>query len=244
MLPEPLEEDAPPLGVRAGRHVEVEVRPVEPRLDVVARRDPERLAHVRGDLRRRGRGEGEHPPDAELGHEARDLEVVGAKVVPPLGDAVRFVDREERDLEPTETVQEALVGEAFGRDVEDLELARREAVLDLAHLVRGEAAVEPGRGDALPLQGVHLVLHESYERGDDDGDPREEERRKLIAEALAAAGREHGEDRAPGEEPLDHGLLPVPELAESEDLAELFRRPLHGSPERHPNMTLRHLLLP
>ena len=48
--------------------------------------------------------------------------VVGPEVVPPLRDAVRLVDRDERGLSPREHLGEARHLEPLGRDEEEVEL--------------------------------------------------------------------------------------------------------------------------
>src|SRR5690606_23123846 len=92
--------------------------------------DGEGAADVLGDLGRGGGGEPEHAADGELAGEAGELEVVGAKVVSPFGDAVRLVDDEQVDLERLETGEKTFVGETLGRDVEEFERAGAQRVLD------------------------------------------------------------------------------------------------------------------
>ena len=48
----------------------------------------------------------------------------------------------------------------------------------------------------------------------------EQQRRQLVAEALAAAGRKHGERGAAGQQGVDHLLLAGPEVGEAESLGE------------------------
>ena len=63
--------------------------------------------------------------------QARELDVLGTEVVPPLRDAVRLVDREERQLaaldELVEEAHEALGEQAFGSDVDEVEFAAHQA---------------------------------------------------------------------------------------------------------------------
>lgn len=75
--------------------------------------------------------------------------IVGAEVMAPLTDAVRFVDGDERDRALFEVIEEALREEAFGRDVEEIELAfacgveRFAARVGLNRGNRGAAAATP-----------------------------------------------------------------------------------------------------
>ena len=205
---------------RRGRRQEGEVRPVEAGDDGVGLLDPEALADV-GDHRGRGRrGEGEHALGPELACPDGELEVVGPEVVAPLRDAVRLVDGEEGDLRGLELGEEALVVEALRGDVEQSQTAVAQPVRDVPGLVGTEARVE-ARGIHSPAgEEVDLVLHQRDQRRDDDRHAVEHERRELVAEALAAAGREDGQRRAAGEQRLDDLLLAGAEGVEAEPLRE------------------------
>ena len=141
----------------------------------------------------------------------------------PFRDAVRLVNCEQRDLRLAELREEALVVEAFRRDVQQLEAPVAESVGDGAHLIRVEARVEPCRVDALASQQVDLILHQRDQRRHDDRHAFEHQRRQLVAEALPRSGREDGEGRAAGEQRLDDLLLAGAELCVAktggEDLA-------------------------
>src|SRR4029078_678690 len=159
----------------------------------------------------------------------RELQIVGPEVVAPLRDAVRLVDREQRDLRRTELRQEALVVEVLGRDVQQLEGPVAQAARDGPHLVRGEARVEPRRVDALGSETNDLILPPRDQRRNDDRDAFEQQRGQLVAEALPRSGREDGEGGAPGEQGGDDLLLARPERrvseAGGEDLAGGGHRP-------------------
>ena len=64
---------------------------------------------------------------ADVARGLGQLQVVGPEVVAPLGDAVRFVDGEQRDRARSQLREEALVVEALGRDVQQLRARRRAA---------------------------------------------------------------------------------------------------------------------
>ena len=102
----------------------------------------------------------------------------------------------------------SVVGQALGGDVEEFQGAGLELPVDRLHLGRPDARVEAGGGDAAGLQGIDLILHQGDERRDDQGQSVEEEGRQLVAEALAAAGGEDRQGRAPGEQGVDDPLLP------------------------------------
>ena len=62
-------------------------------------------------------------------------------------------------------------------------------------------------------QEVDLVLHQRDQRRDDQRHAVEQQRRQLVAERLAAAGREHRQRAAPGQQRLDHLGLAGPEAS-------------------------------
>ena len=201
-----------------------QVRAVEAGHDRVALLDAEAGTDVGDDRGRGRRGQREHAFGAELARPRGELQVVGAEVVAPLRDAVRLVDGEQRDLRLAELGEEALVVEALGRDVEELQAAVSQPLRDGANVGCVEARVEPRGVDALQREQVDLVLHQRDQRGDDDGDAVEEQRGQLVAEALPRAGREDRERGASCEERVDHVLLAGPERREAEPLGEHFVR--------------------
>src|SRR4051794_6551477 len=219
-LAQPVDEQ--PIAIRrANRPREQrQVRPVEPGHDRVALLDPEACADVGHDRGRRRRGEREHALGAELAPTRGELQVVGPEVVAPLGDAVRLVDREQRDLRLAEPREETLVVEALRRDVQQPELTATQAVGDIARLGGVQARVEPRRIDALTGKQVDLILHQRDQRRDDHRHAVEHQRRQLVAEALAAAGREDGERRAARKERFDHLLLTGAERRPAEAVGE------------------------
>jgi hypothetical protein len=197
---QPVDQQLIPRLLPDGRGQEGQVGPVEARDHGVCLGDSESLADVGDDGRRGGRGQSEHAFGSQLAGAYGELQVVGAEVMAPFRDAVRLVDREERDLRPLELGEEALVVEALRGDVEELQAARPEPVGDVAHLLSAEAGIEAGGVDAVAGEEVDLVLHQGDQRRDHDGDAVEQQRGKLVAEALAAAGGEDRERRAAGQE--------------------------------------------
>ncbi len=142
----------------------------------------------------RGRGRRQHRHACVEGAEdPTDAPVVGPEVVAPVGDAVRLVDDEEADraLDARHDVgHEALVGESLGRDQEDIDRVRGEAVVDGVPLV-DVAGVD--RGGPQPQAAGHrdLVAHQREERADDEG------------RAVAAVAAD------PGRDPVDEALAPA-----------------------------------
>ena len=176
--------------VRAADDRERQVRAVEPRRDAhrVAQAEP---GHDVGrHLRRRGRRRGDDRLRAEPARGVGEPEVVGPEVVPPLGHAVRLVDHEQADPGVADALEEPGRGEPLGRDVEQPQVTARGALerpaVGRRVLLGVDQADVAGRD---PLDRLHLVLHQRDQRRDDDREVGPHERRQLVAERLARAGR-------------------------------------------------------
>ena len=73
------------------------------------------------------------------------------------------------------------------------------APVDLLQETFGHPAFRPGQ-EAVGLERVDLVLHQRDQRRYDQGQALEQQRWELVAEALAAAGRQHDQRVAPGQD--------------------------------------------
>ncbi len=93
-------------------------------------------------------GKGDDGRGAERGEVLAERAVVGAKVVSPGGDAMRFIDSDERRFAAGEHLGKAGNAHALGRDEEELEVAVEVVAAGLAGVVAGEAGVDAG--DARP----------------------------------------------------------------------------------------------
>ena len=173
-------------------------------------------AELRGDvaahLRRRRRGVrlDRHvgPQRAQLA----DAPVLGPEVVAPVADAVRLVHHQAGEAEPAELGEEARLHQALRRHEQQLHRAAREPLVDLALLAAVLRARQHRRLDAALDEARELVLHQRDQRTDHDGEAVAQQRGRLVAEALAAAGREHDE-RVAARERGEHGLgLERPQL--------------------------------
>jgi hypothetical protein len=112
---------APPLGRRDVPHAEREIRPRESAHHL--RRvgaEPELRDDVVAHHGRRGCGAREHQAAGNRTEERADLAVLGPEVVPPLADAVRFVDGDEGAAEILDEAAESGEGESLGGDVDEL----------------------------------------------------------------------------------------------------------------------------
>ena len=206
---ETLREHGQALVRGARRHAEVEIFPAEGSLHMPLRRDAECLANVARHIGRRRRREREHGAQRQLLGHAREAQVFGAEIVAPLGNAVRLVNREQRDFHAPKPLQKCLTREPLGRDVEQLQLPLAQVRIHALRLLGGEAGVEPRRCDAACTQRVHLVFHQRDERRNDERRAFEQHRRELVAKRLPCARGKKRERGFAVEQRVDHILLSI-----------------------------------
>jgi hypothetical protein len=77
-------------------------------------------------------------------------------------------------------------------------------------------AVNQGGGETARNQSVHLILHERYQRRNDDGDPIKKNSRKLVTERFPATGWHDHKNVLPVQDCGDDLTLRLSELAETE----------------------------
>ena len=88
-----------------------------------------------------------------------------------------------------EQLEAARRQQPLGRDVQQIELARREGALDRARSARRSVELSAAARTPASRQRRHLVLHQRDQRRDDDAVAVAQQRRNLVAQGLAAAGR-------------------------------------------------------
>jgi hypothetical protein len=105
---------------------------------------------------------------------------------------VGLVHRDHRDPLSLHRVQKSLVGQPLGSHVEQFERSVEQPLQDGAVLVASDGRVKPCRVDTPRQQEVDLVFHQRNQGRDHKRKTIQEQCRKLVADALSAAG---GEDR-------------------------------------------------
>ena len=179
---------------RAREHAVDQVGPIERshQLGGVAQAElrDDVLADARGGGGRVGVQADRRPAIAQ----ARQLPVFRAEVVAPLADAVRFVHGDEADRLRRQQVLKsvaALAHQPFRRHIQQPVLAFPDAARHFGLLLGRHRAVVAGRRHAVADQRVDLILHQRNQRRHDDGEPVAGQGRRLKAQRLAAAGRQH-----------------------------------------------------
>ena len=102
---------------------------------------------------------------------------------------MRLVDREQGDLGAAEQGEAARRQQPLRRDIEQIEIAGEQPRLDRGGLLAGQRGIQHRRLDAGLEQARDLVAHQRDQRRDHDAAALAQQRRQLVAQRLAAAGR-------------------------------------------------------
>jgi hypothetical protein len=129
---------------------------------------------------------------------------------------MRLVNREQRDLGAFEEIERIGFHQTFWRDIDQPQFAARNLIEDRPVLGRIVGGVQRCRGDAIAAQLRDLIAHQRDQRRHHDGEAITNERRQLIAQRLAAAGRHHRQHVAAVENGADYVGLTGPEGLEAE----------------------------
>ena len=126
------------------------------------------------------------------------LPIFRTEIVSPVADAMRLVDRERLRAGALQQLTKARHRQALRRNEQQLQLSIEQRALDIPLLARILRTVQLRGRDAAFAQSVDLILHQRNERRHDDRDVVFQQRRHLIAERFAAAGRHDDETVASG----------------------------------------------
>jgi hypothetical protein len=84
---------------------------------------------------------------------------------------VRLINGHQLNRNAFQALAEALVGEAFRRDVEQLQPPLRQLFVHLGLFLRIEGGIQPRRRDSLGTESLHLVLHQRDQWRNHQRDP-------------------------------------------------------------------------
>jgi hypothetical protein len=198
----------------------MKVGPVHRGLDQFHRRPRQRSADVVGHGVGGGRREREHGRIAQRRERVRDVEERRAEIVAPLADAVRLVDDHPRNRRSLERAQRIGIGETLGCYERDLHLAGDHIAERFP--ARGVAERAVDLRDRYPRLGqrIRLVLHQRDQRRDDERHAGQVQRRQLVAQRLACAGRHDRERIAPRDHGANHVLLAGTQAPDAEHVAQ------------------------
>ena len=210
-----------PFGRLLLRHHPIrQVGPVVARTELADARPPELLHDVRRHPIRRRRRQRRHRRIRETTRQLRELPVVGPKLVPPLRDAVRLIDRDQLRRRRVHQVREALRVDPLGSHVEQPGLPAPHPHLNLKRLLRRQRAVQKIRRRPVRPQRPHLVLHQRDQRRHHQRQPLPQQRRQLVAERLPPARRHQHQRILAAAQVLNHLPLQRPKLPKPKEPLE------------------------
>ena len=206
-----------------------DIGPVESRQHQPVIGDAQLRHHVAAGLLVGGGGQ-RQPRNLRKGIEhAAQHPVIGAEIMPPFRHAMRLVDREQAQRRRAQQVTETRLAGTFGRDIEQIELARAEGILRLAPV--GIGAGQRGRADAVGARAAQLVVHQRDQRADHHAGAGQHDRGELVGQRLARPRRHHRQRRIARQYACDHFFLPPAEAIEAEGLLQRLscvRNPGHA----------------
>ena len=123
--------------------------------------------------------------------------------MPPFADAVGLVHHQPGGTPIGPLGPKLLSPQHFGGHVQEAELAGGEGLERSASDVPRRCRCQLGCGQTPAPERVHLVLHERYERADDQRGSGSHQGRELKADGLPRTGWEDGEYVAPQEHGVD-----------------------------------------
>ena len=153
-----------------------------------------------------------------------ELAVFGTEVVPPLADAVRFVDGEQADGGVVEEAQETFAYQPFGRNVEQFQTACGDVVGDLAHVVGRRAAVYRRAMHACRAQVGHLVVHQRDQRRHHHRHAAAHQGGNLVTQRFAPARRHQHQQAVAARQRFDDFRLPPAKRGVAEHIVQYFKR--------------------
>ncbi len=127
---------------------------------------------------RRGQGQARHV--RIVVQKGSQLAIVGPEIVPPFADAMRLVDRDQRQRHVAQQLAKAARVHPLRRDIDEVEFAIPEPL-------RGSLAIAVGGGqrcgaDTERIRASDLVVHQCDQRRHDERRPRPRQCGQLVAE--------------------------------------------------------------
>src|SRR5690554_2051027 len=130
----------------------------------------------------------------EFINDRAEAQIVGAEVVPPVTDAVRFVHNEQRRAGFSQMLQHLFALQLLRSKEDELQLALLEVVEGFILRRFSDHGIDDSGAAGIPLiQFIDLIALQCDEWGDDDRRARYEDSGYLINGRDAVAGREYGQ---------------------------------------------------
>jgi len=160
--------------------------------------------------------------------------------MPPLRDAVRFVDGEQGNIKALQERQHARLHQALRRQVEHFHFATLDPRRQVTLLLGTQRGVQRRSGDAQFFERGDLVVHQGDQRRYHHRQAFAQQRRHLETQGLAATGRHQYQCVAAIGHALNDCTLTATETVVAEDVLEnalsLFE---HKNSKNHRNIPAR-----
>ena len=183
---------------------------------------PQHLHHVLARLRIGCRRQRDQGHAREMLPECAKLCVLRPKVVTPLRHAMRLIDGDQSDRDPSKPLDEAGIHQALGRHVQQVERIAAQPLQDVLRVARQKTGVVERSAYAVSRQCIDLVFHQRDQWRYHQRHARTMQSRELVAKRLAAACGHEDKRVATREEILDDRLLVWPKIVKTEDGSKGF----------------------
>ena len=144
--------------------------------------------------------------------------------MPPLRNAVRLIDHDQRNLPLGEHLRKARHAQPLRRNEEELQFAGQVVAASLARVHPAAPGMNALHGKTASLELGHLVFHQGDEGTDDQRRPAARDGRQLIAQRLARPGGHDQQHVAPFNHRPANRFLIGEECVETEGAVQKRRK--------------------
>ena len=173
-------------------HGKMQIRPVKARHHNFCLRNAQTFDNIVAHIRRSRSSKGCHQRLRRQSlNKIGDIIIFLAEAVSPLRYAVRLIHRHHRNISLTGEINKLLVDQSFRCHIQKLALLIKRGMQHSAVFVAAHAAVKISGRNTAGRQRLRLVLHQRYQRRNDQRHTLQQQRRQLKADALACTRRQH-----------------------------------------------------
>ena len=207
---------------RFGTYLIVQVRTVERALELYGIQDTQILLDIRTYLICSRSRQCDNRSLSYLIDDRTDATILWSEVMTPLRDTVRLINGIERYLCLFQELYIILFGQRLRSDIQQLSTSRHNICLDLVNGRLVQRRVQIVRRSLVThrTDDIHLILHQGYQRRDDDSGTVHQQRRQLVTQRLTTTCRHQHESIPAIEHILHDGLLITFELVKAEILLQ------------------------
>ena len=178
------------LFVDPAHHTKRQIRPIQPRPKEPRTEQIQILPHIPLDQRRRRRRESRHHrPHRKFPDKFIDFPIARPEIMPPLRDAMRLIDHDQRERHLPETIREISLLQFLRRHIQKLQPPAIQIPQPLDCFLLRDRTIHKSRRNPLRRKRLHLILHERNQRRNHHRPMRQSQRRDLETDGLPRARR-------------------------------------------------------